>query len=333
MTVSELRRDPVTGRWVVVGTEAPHPHDFIRRSVRAEPDPDCPLCEGHEHLTPSELWVERRVGGPNGPGWTTRVVPNQTPLVRVEGTLERQGEGLFDKMTGIGAHEVVIESPRHDQSLADLGDEDIARVLWALRERTQDLRRDTRFRHFVMVKNHGDIAGASLSHPHMHLFALPVVPQEAREEVEGARAHYVAKERCLFCDIIRQEEADGRRVVAHTQSLVALTPFASRSPFETWILPRRHSAHFENSGWDDCLDVGRLLGDMLRRLNQALEHPPYQMAIHSAPVVEGYDFYHWHIEILPRVTRSGALESLAGLHLNPTRPEDAAQFLRDLARK
>jgi UDPglucose--hexose-1-phosphate uridylyltransferase len=333
MTVSELRRDPVTGRWVVVGTEAPHPRDFARESVRVEPDPDCPMCEGHEDMTPSELWVERVVGGPNGPGWTTRVVPNQAPLVRVEGTLERQGEGLFDKMTGIGAHEVVIESPRHDQTLATLGDEDIARVLWALRERTQDLRRDTRFRYFVMTKNHGAAAGATMAHPHTHLFALPIVPREAQEEVEGARAHWLAKERCLFCDIIRQEEADGRRVVARTLTLVAMTPFASRSPFETWILPRRHSAHFENCTWDECLDVARLLGDVLRRINQALENPPYQMAIHSAPVVEGYDFYHWHIEILPRVTRSGALESLTGLYLNPTRPEDAAQFLRDLARR
>jgi UDPglucose--hexose-1-phosphate uridylyltransferase len=330
VSVSDYRRDPVTGRWVVVGTVQPHPLDFDRVSVGVEPDPECPLCEGHESRTAGELWVERAAGAPNGPGWLTRVVPNRAPMVRVEGVLERRGEGLFDTVTGIGAHEVVVESPRHEDTLATLDDGGRARVFWALRERIQDLRRDTRLRHFVPFKNHGRTAGSALSHSHTQLVALPIVPREAREELDGARAHFVAKERCVFCDIIRHEESDGRRIVASTPAFVALAPFASRTPFETWILPRHHEAYFETSGLDTCRDLSSIFGDVLRRLNRALENPPYAMAIHSASVMDGHDFYHWHIEILPRVSRSGGLEALAGLYLNPTRPEDAVQFLRGL---
>ena len=330
MTVSEYRRDPVTGRWVVIGTEPPRPADFHREPARFAADPECPLCEGREAMTPPELWAERSAGGPNGPGWRTRVISNQVPMVRVETELDRSGEGLFDKIAGVGAHEVVVESPRHDDTLASLDDDGIARVLWALRERAQDLRRDVRFRQFLPFKNHGAAAGAALAHSHTQLLALAVVPREIQAEVDGARAHYLAKERCLFCDIIRQEEDDGRRVIAHTPDMVAVAPFASRSPFETWILPRRHAVRFEDGSPEQCRSLAHLLGDVLRRLDRALEQPPYSLVIHTAPVADGHDFYHWHVEILPRVTRTGSLEWATGFHLNPTRPEDAAQFLRQL---
>jgi UDPglucose--hexose-1-phosphate uridylyltransferase len=328
VTVSEYRRDPVTGRWVVIGTEPPRPSDFHRRPVRPMPDPQCPLCEGHEAMTPQELWVDRLHGGPNGPGWRTRVIPNQSPMVRVETPLDRAGEGLFDKVAGVGAHEIVIESPRHEDTLAGLDDDAIARVLWALRERAQDLRRDVRFRCFVMFKNHGEYAGATLAHSHMQLVALPVVPREIQAEMDGARAHYAAKERCLFCDIIRQEDEDGRRVITQSPEMLALSPFAARMPFETWILPRGHASRFEDASLHDCRALARVLGDVLRRLERALEQPSYCLMVHSAPVADGAEFYHWHVEILPRVTRAGSLEPLSGFFLNPTRPEDAAQFLR-----
>jgi UDPglucose--hexose-1-phosphate uridylyltransferase len=330
VTVSEYRRDPVTGRWVVIGTEPPRPADFQREPVRPTPDPQCPLCEGHEAMTPPELWADRSAGGPNGPGWRTRVVPNHAPMVRVETVLDRTAEGLFDKIAGVGAHEVVVESPHHQDTLAGLDDDGITRVLWALRERAQDLRRDARFRQFVMFKNHGAAAGAALAHSHTQLLALPVVPREIQAEVDGARAHHLAKERCLFCDIIRQEEDDGRRVIARTPDMVALAPYASRGPFETWILPRRHAVRFEDVSLEQCRGLALVLGDTLRRLDRALEQPPYSLVIHTAPVAEGHDFYHWHVEILPRVTRTGSLEWAAGFHLNPTRPEDAAQFLQQL---
>jgi UDPglucose--hexose-1-phosphate uridylyltransferase len=331
VTVSEYRRDPVTGRWVVVGTEPPRPADFQRETVHQVPDPECPLCEGHEARTPPELWVDRSAGGPNGPGWRTRVIPNHAPMVRVETTLDRLGEGLFDKIAGVGAHEVIVESPRHEDTLATLDDDSVTRVLWALRERIQDLRRDMRLRAFVPFKNHGAAAGAALTHSHTQLLALPVVPRDVQAEVDGARAHWVAKERCLYCDIIRQEEEDGRRVIAQSTDVLALAPYASRSPFEVWILPRRHATRFEDVSIEHCRSLGSMLGDLLRRLDRALERPPYSLVVHTAPVGDGFDFYHWHVEIVPRVTRVGGLESTTGFYLNPTRPEDAAEFLRRMS--
>ena len=224
--MSELRKDPVTGRWVIISTERrKRPTDFRLESVQIAPDGSCPFCEGHEQMTPRELLAHGRNGsGPNTPGWTLRVVPNQFPVLRVEGALDRQGEGLFDKMNGIGAHEVIIESPRHDDTLATMDERAVEQVLWACRERVQDLKRDRRFRYIIIFKNHGAAAGASLDHSHSQLIALPIVPREVRDEVDGARLHYQTKERCVFCDILRQETADGRRLIAENADMVAVAP-------------------------------------------------------------------------------------------------------------
>ena len=236
-------------------------------------------------MTPHELLAVRHNGSrPNAPGWNLRVVPNQFPVLRVEGTLDRQGEGIFDKMNGIGAHEVIIESPRHLDTLADMSDEAIEQVLWAARERIQDLRKDRRFRYIIVFKNHGSAAGASLDHSCSQLIALPIVPREVRDEVDGARAHFEAKERCVFCDILRQETKDGQRLIAENADMVAVAPYAPRFPFETWMLPRRHEAHFENAPRHEYASLARLLGDILRRMNKALDFPPYNLLIHTAPI-------------------------------------------------
>jgi UDPglucose--hexose-1-phosphate uridylyltransferase len=319
----------VTGRWVVISTEPPRADDFDRAPVVIAPDDGCPFCAGREHLTPHEVLAYRNGSASNGPGWDLRVVPNQSPIVRVEGDLDRQGEGIFDKMNGIGAHEVLIESPRHDDTLATQADVGTERLLHAFRDRIHDLRRDMRFKAFVPFKNFGAPAGAALAHSHSQLFALPIVPRELRDELEGARVHYAAKERCLFCDIMRQEAGEAKRIVAENADAVALAPYASRSPFETWILPRRHQCRFEESAPVESEAVARLLRDVLRRMDKALEHPPYSFVIHTAPVSEQAEFYHWHVEILPKVTRFGALEWATGFHRNPTRPEEAARVLRD----
>jgi UDPglucose--hexose-1-phosphate uridylyltransferase len=273
---------------VIISTERrKRPTDFRLESVQIAPDSSCPFCAGHEQMTPRELLAYGRNGsGQGGAGWSLRVVPNQFPVLRVEGTLDRQGEGLFDKMNGIGAHEVIIESPRHEDTLATLDDEAIERVLQAARERVQDLKRDQRFRYIIIFKNHGAAAGASLDHSHSQLIALPIVPREVRDEVDGARVHYETKERCVFCDIVRQETADGRRLIAENADMVALAPYAPRFPFETWILPRRHQALFEDAPRHEYASLARMLGDILRRINKTLLLPPYNLLIHSAPVAE-----------------------------------------------
>jgi UDPglucose--hexose-1-phosphate uridylyltransferase len=330
--MSELRKDPVTGRWVIISTERrKRPSDFRLDPVQIKPDPGCPFCEGHEHMTPREILAYRRNGhGPNQPGWDLRVVPNQFPVLRVEGNLDRQGEGLFDKMNGIGAHEVIIETPQHQDSLTTMGVDAVEQVLWSFRERVQDLKQDRRFRYIIIFKNHGMAAGASLEHPHSQLIALPIVPREVRAEIDGARQHFASKERCVFCDVIRQDAADGRRIIAENADMIALAPYAPRFPFETWILPKRHQSLFEDTPRHEYASLARLLGDLLRRMNNALVSPPYNLLIHSAPVSEpAGDFYHWHVEIIPKLTKVAGFEWATGFYLNPTAPEEAAQVLRD----
>jgi UDPglucose--hexose-1-phosphate uridylyltransferase len=330
--MSELRKDPVTGRWVIISTERrKRPSDFRLDPVHRPPDPACPFCEGHEHMTPRELLAVRRNGmAANQGGWDLRVVPNQFPVLRVEGSLDRQGEGLFDKMNGIGAHEVIIETPRHEETLATMSDEAIEQVLWSFRERVLDLKQDRRFRYIIIFKNHGAAAGASLDHSHSQLIALPIVPREVRDEVSGARQHFTIKERCVFCDIIRQDLTDGRRLIAENADMTALAPYAPRFPFESWILPRRHQSLFEEAPRHEYASLARLLGDILRRMNKALVSPAYNLLIHSAPFAESTaDFYHWHVEIIPKLTKVAGFEWATGFYLNPTAPEEAAQVLRD----
>jgi UDPglucose--hexose-1-phosphate uridylyltransferase len=331
----ELRKDPVVGRWVIISTER------SRRPTNFEPAPPtkspsfCPFCPGNEDKTPPEVYAYRPGGGPaNSPGWQVRVVPNKFPALQIEGQLDRRGEGLYDKMNGIGAHEVVIETPRHDQDMADLPVEHLRQVLVAYRERMLDLHRDRRLRYVLIFKNHGAQAGATLEHSHTQLIATPIIPRILQEELDGSRRYYELKERCVFCDIVQQETADNnaRRVVATSERFVALAPFAPRFPFETWILPRRHDAAFQSiAEASEFEDLAALLKDVLQRLNLALERPPYNFVIHTAPVSDGdLEYYHWHIEIMPKLTRVAGFEIGSGFYINPTPPEDAAQYLREI---
>lgn len=331
----ELRKDPVVGRWVIISTErSRRPTNF--NPVHVEKTGHfCPFCPGQEDKTPPEVYAYRpQGGGANGPGWQVRVVPNKFPALQIEGTLDRRGEGLYDKMNGVGAHEVVIETPAHDQDLAEMPVEHLEQVLTAYRERCLDLHRDRRFRYVLVFKNHGAQAGATLEHSHTQLIATPIVPKILMEELDGSRKYYELKERCVFCDIVAQETAenDGRRVVTLNDRFIALAPFAPRFPFETWILPRRHDASFinvEDAG--EFRDFALVLKDTLSRLNRALDHPPYNFAIHTSPVSEGdLEYYHWHLEIMPSLSRVAGFEIGSGFHINPTPPEDAAQYLREV---
>jgi UDPglucose--hexose-1-phosphate uridylyltransferase len=332
----ELRKDPVVGRWVIISTErSRRPTSFVPVSHEKKAH-FCPFCAGNEDRTPPEVYAIRPNGGPaNGPGWTVRVVPNKFPALQIEGTLDRRGEGLYDKMNGVGAHEVVIETPEHDRDIADQPVEHIEQILNAYRERAMDLHRDKRLRYVLIFKNHGAGAGATLEHPHTQLIATPIVPKILQEELDGARRYFELKERCVFCDIVQQETAenDGRRVVSLTERFVVVEPFAPRFPFETWILPRQHDASFPVlSDIGELRDLATTLKDTLQRLNRALDRPPFNFVIHTAPVSDGeVEYYHWHLEITPTLTRVAGFEIGSGFHINPTPPEDAAQYLREIA--
>ncbi len=329
--MAELRRDPVSGRWVIISTDRQkRPQDFHFERASAIGRDRCPFCAGREGMTPPEVLAYRPGGGAaNTPGWELRVVPNKFPALQVEGTVDRTGDGMFDRMSGIGAHEVIIETPDHDRPLALQSEIEIERVLWACRERMLDLKRDFRLKYILVFKNHGAAAGATLEHPHSQLIALPLVPDFVREEIEGARRHFAAKERCVFCDIIHQELRDDRRVVQENADTIAIAPYASRFPFETWILPKRHGARFEEAPRHEYESLARLLKAVLLRLNRALEMPPFNLAIHTSPFADDVaEAYHWHIEIMPKLTRVTGFEGGTGFYINPTPPEEAAQVLR-----
>ena len=329
----ELRKDPVTGRWVIISTERrKRPSDFHIERASTLGASECPFCAGREDLTPREVLAYRHNGGgANSPGWELRVVPNKFPALMVEGGLEREAEGMFDRMNGVGAHEVIIETPDHAKTLASMSEVEIERVLWAYRERILDLKKDIRFRYILIFKNHGAAAGATLEHTHSQLIALPIVPDFVREEIDGARQHFAAKERCVFCDIIRQEIAAGRRVILESADMVALAPYAPRFPFETWLLPRRHGARFEEAPRQEYEGLARLLKAVLTRMDRALESPAYNLIIHSSPFSEETgEYYHWHVELIPKLTKVAGFEWGTGFYINPTAPEEAARVLRDV---
>jgi UDPglucose--hexose-1-phosphate uridylyltransferase len=203
-------------------------------------------------------------------------------------------------------------------------------VVWSYRDRILDLKKDRRFRYILIFKNHGAAAGASLEHTHSQLIALPVVPKRVREEVDFAREYYNYKERCLFCDIIRQEAEAGIRVVSENLGFVAVAPFAPRFPFEIWILPKVHQSAFEESQKYEFEQLARILKEMLMRLDQVLESPAYNYIIHTSPLTEtNNDHYHWHLEIMPKLTKVAGFEWGTGMYINPTPPEEAARFLRE----
>lgn len=339
----ELRHDPLQKRWVIIATErGRRPTDF---TIKDEPANEtiCPFCEGHEDKTPPEIYAIRKHGThPNGPGWWVRVIPNRFPALGVEGTLDRRGVGVFDAMNGIGAHEVIIETPHHHVNLSDMPVADVERVLLAYQERIRDLIQDQRLRYILIFKNHGLSAGASLSHPHTQLIATPVTPKNVAMELESAMQHYHAKERCLFCDIINQEIMEEDRVVSMDAHHVVLTPFASRFPFETFIAPRQHQHDFTLATREQIASLAHTLQSTLVRLKVSLDDPPYNFVIHTAPNTTmkprrpGYwqtiEFdFHWHIEIIPRLTRVAGFEWGTGFYINPTPPEAAAEYLRNVA--
>ena len=329
----QLRKDPVTGRWVIISTDRQkRPHDFRFERAAVIGREHCPFCPGHESMTPPEVMAYRQNGGaPNAPGWDVRVVPNKYPALQVEGNFDRAGDGIYDRMNGIGAHEVIIETPHHERTLALMSEPEIVQVLWAYRERMLDLQRDIRLKHILIFKNHGAAAGATLEHPHSQLIALPIVPDFVREEIDGARRHFLIKERCIFCDIVHQDLADGRRIVLDNTDAVALAPYAPRFAFETWLIPKRHGARFEEAPRHEYEGIARLLKPLLQRMDRALERPDFNLIVHTSPFgADTATVYHWHIEILPKLTRVAGFEWGTGFYINPTPPEEAANVLRSV---
>ena len=328
----ELRKDAVTNRWVIISTDkARKPSDFIETPSHVKKSGFCPFDYGNEDKTPPEVLAFRPSGPSNTSGWDVRVIPNKFPALRIEGELNRRGEGMYDVMDGIGAHEVIIETPEHDKGFADLSYQQIEKVILAYKTRSLDLKNDTRFEYILIFRNYGDSAGATLEHPHSQLIATPIIPKRVAEEMTGAKWYFDYKERCVFCDMIRQEQKDKVRVVLENKNFIAFEPFAPRFPFETWILPKKHSPDFLCITQEETADLARALKDTLLKIKKALNNPPYNYIIHMAPLKKQEIYYtHWHIEIMPKLTKVAGFEWGSGFYINPTPPEEAAKYLQEV---
>ncbi len=330
----QLRKDPVTREWVIIATERSRrpsdfnlPEDSSTKPAFAE---NCPFCPGHEDKTPPEVLAFRST--PNAPdtaGWWVRVVSNKFPALQVEGDLDRGGYGMYDYMNGVGAHEVIIETPEHNKCIATIAPRQAEEVWWAARERMIDLSRDPRFKYILVFRNHGKVAGASLEHPHSQLIALPMVPMQVKQEIIGADRYYDYHDRCIYCDMIRQELNFGQRVIMETEEFVAFSPFAPKYPFETWVMPKKHTKSFVDSE-EKIPEFSHVLQSMLKRIGKTLKHPPYNYTLHTSPFDSENDhIFHWHLEIMPRLTIAAGFEMGTGVYINVTAPEDAAMHLRD----
>ena len=342
--MSILRKDPLSDSWVIFSEERTiRPQLFIHPETRP-PMPVasyCPFCPGHESDTPPEIRAHRPNGGqPNGPNWQIRTIPNKFAVLRVEEPLRRHGDGIYDSMEGVGAHEIIIETPNHDSDIVSYPLDHLVRVLAMYRERTADLTRDERLRYIQLFRNYGFAAGQAVSHPHSQLIALPIIPSSVQDVIRSVREHFDQKERCLLCDIVSQEIKDRSRLIFENDGFICVCPYAAKFPFEAHIYPKRHQAYFRAIADEELPQFAQALQIVLKALKNALADPPYNYILHFAPNYSGdqyeklqkqiADEFHWYMEVIPRVTRLAGFEVGTGCFINPTLPEKAAAYLREM---
>ncbi|MEM3493369.1 MAG: galactose-1-phosphate uridylyltransferase [Thermoplasmata archaeon] len=329
----ELRKDYITDCWVVISTErAQRPSDFRREPEIPTSKDTCPFCPGREHMTPPEVLAYRPGNtAPNTPQWWLRVVPNKFPALRIEGDVNHRIVQVFNRMNGVGAHEVIIESPDHDATIATMPLKQVEEIVNSYKDRYLDLKKDTRFKYMLIFKNHGRGSGASLSHPHSQLIATPMIPKHIMEELRDAYNYYsFTGGTCIYDEIVSTEMEEKVRIVLENEYFITLSPFAPRFPFELWILPKRHDPYFEDMDDTERRYFASILQETLVRYYRLLDNPPYNFYIHTAPCDgKDYRFYHWHLEITPRLTNPAGFERGTGFYINPMPPEEAARFLRE----
>ena len=324
----ELRKDPITRSWVITGDDVPD---------TAQPSGPCRFCPD----SASPLHIIATLPGVQGEPWSARAVVHPTPLYRVEGEAERRGDGLYDRMGPVGAHEVLVENPRHDRHLWQAGDAEIEQFLLLVAQRIQDLKNDQRLKYISVFKDHGASAGHEFDHPTSQLAATTFVPRRVLYELRAGLEYFRQKERCVFCDIISQELKQNQRVLEVRGDFIALCPYAPRVPYETWIMSRTHEAAFERFGLNrsgSLRDLGALLRRTLQRIRSIT--PDFHLVLHTSPNSRhpsrsmGYwktldEDYHWHIEILPILSQKAKSYTFKEVYYSPLTSETAVKRLRD----
>ncbi len=340
--MNELRKDPILNRWVAILKDSKAPEHYINEyteniSPDSASDNECLLCPGNQHEAYTEIFtIKEDCESSNNHDWHTKVISMIKPVLQIEGELGRKGVGMYDKMNSIGANELIIESPYHNTQPEDLGISHMIKVISTYRHRISQLESDPRLRYTLIHKDYGKAAGEQYKHPHSHVIATPVIPKGIKEELDGAKAYYQYKERCIFCDIVNEELRTGARVIMETKNFVAFVPFAPKSPFEYWILPRRHNCAFQEISDEELEDFSFILMETIKKMGAALKNPPYNYVLHTAPNriprknywhTLGEDF-HWHMEIMPQIAIKTGFEMDSEFYILTTKPEDAANYLK-----
>jgi UDPglucose--hexose-1-phosphate uridylyltransferase len=321
----EIRKDPVFGRWVIIASERGlRPNEFRPGAGPGGKAYVCPFCPGNEALTPPTIYSLPDAHG----SWRLRVVRNKYPALTVESASGNRRDGIYDSMDGMGFHEVVIETPEHDRVLESMPAEAVADVVKTFMLRMREIRKDPRIKYVMIFKNHGRNAGASLLHPHSQIIAMPMAPLRVVQEIEGAADYYAERGTCVFCDIVKEELQFKRRIVAENRDFLAVTPYASRFSFETWILPKRHFSHFEDMPEALAGALAEALKVCLGKLSSSLSDLSYNLIVHTMPAQDpASPHYHWHIEIMPKLSHVAGFEWGTGFYINTVSPEDAAETL------
>jgi len=328
----ELRQNFATKEWVIIATErAKRPKELARREapkVLASFVASCPFCPGNENKTPPEVL---RIPSPGNGSWQVRLVPNKFAALARDIELTRTIHRSRRSIAGFGVHDVIIETPDHSQVTALMDDAHVANVLGAYKSRYDELSLDPRIAHITIFKNHGLDAGTSLEHPHSQLIATPVISSQVRGRFQVALQHYDDYGECMFCQMIEEELAEEDRIVLRTEHFVALEPFASPTPFATYIFPRRHMANFGDISAAEIMDLARTLRKVLGKLYHGLGDPDFNYTLRSAPAeLHGVKYFHWYVSIIPRLTRVAGFELGSGMFINTVPPESAAEFLRNV---
>lgn len=327
----EIRLNVVTREWVIISTErAKRPSDFRNsRERRRLPSrlATCPFCPGNEHKTPVEQY---RV--PDGENWKIRVVANKFPALSPAGEkIRHEDGGLKRTVSGVGIHEVIVETPAHDLTTGLLPEGQLEALIRAYRARFISVHSDRRIEHAIIFKNHGESAGTSLEHSHSQLIATPIVPVQFRDRVSAALHYFDNTGECMICSVLKKDTEEGDRIILETAHFTTLIPYAALSPFHTWIFPKRHSASFSSITDEEAADLAVHLKNILSRFYYGLEDPDYNYVIRSSrPQDAGNEYCHWYLSVVPRLTMAAGFEMGSGMFINSSLPEKNAEFLRSV---
>lgn len=335
--MTEFRRDPLTHRWIVTGfAQSESPENLVSTFQKKTNEKDCPFCEGKEILTPAETYAIRKSGThPNEPGWEVRVVPNRSTDLRT-GELQKRGQGsIYDLQNASGVHETVIETPKHISKFSELPLSQMINIFKTLQLRNGEHKKNHLLKGILIFRNQGKGSAGIFEHSHSQIISLPFISKAIRDELEGAKRYYDLKTRCIFCDMIFEEKKINQRDIFENNHYFAWCPFASRFPFETWIVAKQHQSEFLHADSNTFQDLSSAVKNVLNRVEKVLGDVPISFVLHTAPlrcnITEDSSYistsYHWHIEILPHVSPPGGFEWGGDFFLSPPTPETCAKIL------